>query len=667
MLPICESEAQVARIGIKIDSAEHLIGAFYSAPDRENHRLLMSTIWVVVHEMKQKFLMGGDYNAKHARWASATTNPRGRLLHDAVHQLNLEVYHPLEPTHYPVNPRHSPDILDIFLGKSMNHMNPNVRVIHALSSDHYPVLMNLNGTIPCRNRNNLIRHPFNWKIYGHVLANLTDLSMPLKTPQDIDKAVSKLTHNIHYAVNEASSPHNIITHRTTPHTPPHISQLLTIKHNARNLWERTQYPPHKSAYNRATLDLKSALTELKAEEKRNSVLLLNAKDGSLYRKAKLLTKQPNSIPPLKHENRWYSTAEEKARLFSCQIQKQFTPHPSHLPEFHNHVEEVVAEPLELSVFDEFFTPNQVKNAIKRSSCKKSPGSDRITQPLLKNFPRKTLVQLTQIYNAVLRTTYFPNRWKHAEIVMIPKPQKSANDPTGYRPISLLSIFSKTFERLMLPKLSPLLTPTIPRFQFGFRHLHSCQQQLHRVVEEILESFENQEVCQALCLDTKQAFDRVWHPGLLYKLKPLLPDTYFRLIQSFISNRTFHVKCDEAQSPNCSINASVPQGSVWGPILYLIYVCDIPTSQSTTAAMFADDYAVLSRDSTGTATSSNLQLLLNEIHRWSEQWRVVMNADKSSTTIFTLKTIYQTTPLTLNNQVIPQKTLSAIWESTSNRD
>ena len=130
MLPIREYEAQVARIGIKIDGVDYLIGAFYSAPDRQDHRLLMSTLWAVLHEMKQKFLMGGDYNAKHARWASATTNPRGRILCDTIHQLNLEVFHPIEPTHFPANLNHSPDVLDIFLGKGINHMSPNICVLY---------------------------------------------------------------------------------------------------------------------------------------------------------------------------------------------------------------------------------------------------------------------------------------------------------------------------------------------------------------------------------------------------------------------------------------------------------------------------------------------------------------------------------------------------------
>ena len=652
MLPICEEEVQVARIGIKINGVDYIVGAFYSAPDRADRRLLMSTIWAVIHEMRQKFIMGGDYNAKHPRWSSATTNPRGRMLFDAVHQLGMEVIHPIEPTHYPSNPNHAPDILDIFLAKGIDSTTTSVHVIHSLSSDHYPVMLNLNGTITCNYLDKLIRHPFDWKLYSETLAHQTNLSISLKTPMDIDKAVSKLTQNIHFASNLGSAHHHF-THRSTFYTPPHIRQLLAVKHNARSLYERTKYPPHKSAYNRATLDLKRALAELKAQGKRNELLLLDRRDGSLWHKAKSLMKQASTIPPLKHNNIWHSTSEEKAFLFSNQLTEQFTPNPSELPNFHRHVEEVITEPLELTPFKDFFTPGQVKNAILRSPTKKSPGPDHITQPLLKNLPRKTLVLLTNIYNAILRTTYFPARWKHAVVIMILKPNKPANDPTSYRPISLLSIFSKIFERLMLPKLLTSLTPIIPDFQFGFRHLHSCQQQLHRVVEDILETFENQQVCRGVFLDTQQAFDRVWHSGLLFKLKPLLSDTHYRVVQSFLSNRTFHVKCGGTQSPSKPVLASVPQGSVWGPILYVVYVSDIPTAQNTVSAMFADDHAVLSRGSSGLTASANLQRHLNDIARWAKQWRIKMSNSKSCATTFTLKTNYNTDPLRMNDIQVPE--------------
>ena len=423
-------------------------------------------------------------------------------------------------------------------------------------------------------------------------------------------------------------------YQRSTYTPTHIQNLLDVKKRARSLWEATTYLPHKQAYNKATHDLKKALMELHAEEKHNSLISLDAQDGSLWHKTKLLVKQPQSTPPLQLNNVWYSTPEEKARIFAEQLVDQFKPHNSELPLFHEQIVDEIAQPLQLTPFNEFFCPAQVKNAIQRSPTKKSPGCDRITQPLLKNMPRKTLVLLTQIFNAILRTTYYPSRWKHAQIIMILKPKKNARDPKSYRPISLVSIFSKIFERLMLSKLMPLFMDVIPNYQFGFRRSHSCPQQLHRLIEEILDTFEEQEICQGIFLDTEKAFDRVWHPGLLYKLKPLLPDTYYRIVQSFISNRTFHVKCDYAISASKNIISSVPQGSVWGPILYLIYVCDVPNPPNTTLAMFADDQAILSRASCGAEVTRKLQEHITMIEDWNKMAHIDEPPQKSNTTTFT---------------------------------
>ena len=647
--PIQNIEAQVARVSLKINGVSYQIGSFYSAPQ---YHLPMSTIWSIVHAMGPKFVLGGDFNSKHPRWASSTINPRGRTLHDALYQFNLQVAYPSEPTHYPDNSNHAPDILDIFVGRDFAHLISPVQVLHELSSDHYPIVATVNGvsTSQCA----VDRYPIEWGKYSQLLNDLTSTQLPLKTPRDIEAAVSYLTNIIHFAANEAKPSQNdhLTVNRHFPYTSPHIQHLKNVKKNARRLWESTKYPPHKTNYNRASLELKKALQEKKAQEKRSELQQLDASDGTLWRKTRALTKTPNQIPPLKYQTRWYSSPEEKATLFADLLVEQFSPNPSSTPDFHSQIVADIDEPLQLSIFKTFFTPAQVRNAIERSPTKKAPGFDKITQKHLKHLPRKTLVLLTQIFNAILRTTHFPSKWKHAKVTMIPKPQKQAKDPKGYRPISLLSIFSKLFERLLLPKLLEFLGPIIPPFQFGFRNHHSCPQQVYNVVDEILEAFENQEVCMGLFLDTEKAFDKVWHPGLLHKLKSHLPDTYFRIIRSYLNNRTFSVKYDYAQSTQRNIISGVPQGSVLGPLLFLIYTSDIPVNTYNTTAMFADDIAIVSRSANGMRVSSNIQQHLNEIAKWNKNWLMTLNAQKSKITVHTYKRNFSTMPINLAQAPIP---------------
>ena len=294
---------------------------------------------------------------------------------------------------------------------------------------------------------------------------------------------------------------------------PHIAQLHYIKKQCRRLWERTKYPAYKTNYNRATRELREALKIERSAAVNSHLSTLNTHDGSLWRKTQQLTKQFEKIPLLKIGNVWLSTPEEKVQIFSEILADQFQPNPTNDVDFSNKVLNDILQPLQLSPFHQFFTPAQVKNAIQRTSKKKAPGYDLIVQPLLNAFSKRTLVSLTQIFNAILRTAHFPQQWKHAIVVPIPKPGKARSDPHNYRPISLLPLFSKLFERLLLPSLLKSLQGVIPTTQFGFRSQHSCPQQLHRIVNTILDTFEKKSVCLGLFLDTEKAFDKVWHEVL----------------------------------------------------------------------------------------------------------------------------------------------------------
>jgi len=159
--------------------------------------------------------------------------------------------------------------------------------------------------------------------------------------------------------------------------------------------------------------------------------------------------------------------------------------------------------------------------------KKSPSFDLITYEVARHLPRKTLVLLTYIFNAILRLSYFPHQWAFSIIVVIPKPGKPPDSPTSYRPISLLPFFSKVLEKLILKRITPIISNSriIPNTQFGFRNFHSITHQINRITDTISASLEKKQYCTAVFLDVAQAFDRVWHAGLLYKLKKILPPSF----------------------------------------------------------------------------------------------------------------------------------------------
>ncbi|CAB0042470.1 unnamed protein product [Trichogramma brassicae] len=177
---------------------------------------------------------------------------------------------------------------------------------------------------------------------------------------------------------------------------------------------------------------------------------------------------------------------------------------------------------------------------------------------------------------------------------------------------------------------------IPEHQFGFRSKHATTEQVNRLTAEIRIAFENKLYCNAVFLDVSQAFDRVWHKGLIFKLKALLPTKLSSLLESYLCNRTFQVKIGDSLTDPYPCEGGVPQGSVLGPTLYLLFTADFPAAQNVFIATFADDTAVLTSSSCHNEASSSLQTHLDKVSEWCDNWRLKTNETKSNHITFTLR-------------------------------
>ena len=274
--------------------------------------------------------------------------------------------------------------------------------------------------------------------------------------------------------------------------------------------------------------------------------------------------------------------------------------------------------------------------------------------MLKELPSIALVFLAKLFSAILMLGYYPQLWKKSQIIMVAKPGKDATLPSSYRPISLLPCLSKLFEKVLLSKITPFLhqNDIIPTHQFGFREKHGTIEQVNRITNEIRKAFEMREYCSAVFLDVAQAFDKVWYDGLIHKIKKSLPNTFHNILESYLSNRRFTVKVNDYITEECPITAGVPQGSVLGPILYILFTADIPTSDEVITSTFADDTAILSRHKCPITATKVLQQHLKQIEEWLAKWRIKVNENKCKHITFTLRP--KTCPtVKLNNVSIPQ--------------
>jgi len=221
---------------------------------------------------------------------------------------------------------------------------------------------------------------------------------------------------------------------------------------------------------------------------------------------------------------------------------------------------------------------------------------------------------------MLRLTYFSILWKYSTIILILKPKKPPDCSSSYRPISLLPILSKVFEKILLKRLLNIAEETkiLPDSQFGFRSRHSTIHQVHRIVDKISFSLEEKQYCTGAFQDVSQAFDHVWHAGLLSKLKLLLPPSYYLILKSYLENRFFSVRYDSSISSPKPINAGVPQGAVIAPLLFNIFISDQPTLPTSFVGDFEDDKALIANNFDPVTASSHIQDHLLLLEKWYKE-------------------------------------------------
>ncbi|VVC34843.1 Endonuclease/exonuclease/phosphatase,Reverse transcriptase domain [Cinara cedri] len=640
---------QASGIQITLNNTPLNIFAVYSPP---RHTITLNQFNDFFLTLGHKFIIGGDLNAKNLQWGCRVNNPRGNLLHLTTQNRNYKVHSPPSPTYWPTSPRKRPDILDIFISKIPNSFHSLTTNLNDLYSDHSAILLTIDSAPLAKPKQpSLILGQMDWLKFKSSLDNQCNLKISLKSPNDIDEAVHLLTKSIQEAAWSSSSP--MPNTNSSINLPLHIRILISDKRRARATWQRTKYPSDKRKLNNLTNKLKRLLASIRSDNFTKRLVSLSSTDNSLWQTTRKILRTKQSVPPLKKsDGTWAVTDLDKANIFRHHLYSTFQPHNNILtPSQIEKVNLSLSHPLPMTLPPKHIRPSDVEYAIKNSPRHKSPGYDLITAEVATQLPKKTLLLLTHIFNPILRLSYFPVLWKFSIIIMIPKPGKPPDSPESYRPISLLPLFSKIFERIILKRILPIIEANIPNTQFGFRHNHSTIHQVHRLVDKISYTLEKKLICTAAFLDVSQAFDRVWHEGLLFKLKSILPPYYFLLFKSYLENRYFSVRSGFSLSEVSPIHAGVPQGSVTAPLLFNLFTSDQPTTPNTTIGDFADDKALLAIHSDPEIASNLVQNHLNLLSTWYKDWGIKINETKSIHYTFTLRQIV-CPPIFLNNVPLP---------------
>ena len=267
------------------------------------------------------------------------------------------------------------------------------------------------------------------------------------------------------------------------------------------------------------------------------------------------------------------------------LTKNITPSKSHFSEYMTYSSS--------KLIMRSVTYTELDAAVKALQKDKSPGYDEISSNIvLTSYPEIREV-LRFLFNKSIKTGIFPDQMKVARVIPVFK----SGDPsqmTNYRPISILPVFSKLLERIVYNRVYNYITEQKLLFpkQFEFQSNHSTEHAIVEFVDNILKSFDKGDMTLGVFIDLSKAFDTVDHKILLQKLDFLgIRGTYLRWFKNYLSNRKQFIPYnnDERQSIWRLITCGVPQGSILGPLLFLLYVNDLhKTSKLISAIMFADD-------------------------------------------------------------------------------
>ena len=274
------------------------------------------------------------------------------------------------------------------------------------------------------------------------------------------------------------------------------------------------------------------------------------------------------------------------------------------------------------------TTKGVEKQLSTLNINKASGPDQIPNIFLKQTAKESASVLAALFTQSLQTGHLPDDWLSANVSPIFK-KGDRGLASNYRPVSLTCVCCKLMEHILVRHMLRHFDDKkiISDKQHGFRKGHSCETQLITTVNDLLASADLGNRMDISILDFSKAFDMVSHRRLMSKLDHYgIRGNIHKWISSFLNNRNQKVVIDGYSSDTISVDSGVPQGSVLGPILFLVFINDLPDLVKSQCRLFADDCLLYNEIQT-LNDSLQLQKDLKLLENWAEEWGMKFNAKK----------------------------------------
>jgi len=636
-------------VEIALDQKKIYFGVYYRPPGQnvtehtEFLEAFQATLDMIYQRNPYAIICTGDFNDRCFSWDDHHSQSElGDKLKDLINGNNMFQLIS-EPTRITEESR---SILDLIITDTPG-LFTSWGVDSSISiSDHLLLYGTLN-LLPNRNQSlpKCVWH-YNRADFISIIAELNgiDWEDAFKELDDVDLATDFLINNI-----KASAYRHIpyrrvsIKNRDKPWMTSYIKHLIRL----RDRWSKV-YSKNPTNHNRVMRSeyrkmVKSEIKLAKATHYDRQAKMLedsitNPKRYWSLVKSLLGNKVIMKIPTLKEGTHLYETDLEKAEHLNDYFCKQSVlegiPVEHTLPKF-----EYVTE---TRLSDIIISEEQTLKVLQSLNENKASGSDGIGNKLLRNIAVSITKPLTMLFNRSLTEGKFPTQWKLANVTAIFK-KNDSSEAKNYRPVALLSCLGKIFERVVYNALYDYLISNqlLTERNSGFKKGDGTTNQLVNMMDYIYSEVDKRNDVAVIFLDISKAFDRVYHAGLLFKLKQMgIEGNLLAWIRSYLSNRKQRVVLSGTSSQWRETNAGVPQGSILGPLLFLVFINDIVSDIQSMINLFADDTSLIKSIITPVECFGVLQHDLEALSKWANQWLVTFNAAK---TVFMLFSLKQQTP------------------------
>lgn len=618
---------------VKIKTSKNesiLVGLIYRSPSEnsnEKNEQLRKLINEAVNMDNAHLLLMGDFNYPNIDWdlllVKGEQSEEQKFM-DCL-QDNFLFQHVNRPTRW--RGTNEPSVLDLIITADDRAIEEIEYQSPLGKSDHCILIFNYVCSLPMR-KVNKTRKNYRKANYQGLKADLDEKDWDTILN---NKDINKVWGNFKKIIKELEEKHVPISKLSNKNTKipldKEIINLIKEKSRLSKKFVHTKDPETRKQYNRTRNKVTKLVRQArkKFEENLAQEAKTNPKKIWQYINSKSKVKQGIGdlcTDPTNQKSPQTDDDTEKANILGNYFSSVFTKEPDNeIPTLEKRKTLHKWEKMQSS-------ESKVIKALEALKPDKSPGIDGMHPRFLRELRYELVKPLNMIFNKSITEKKVPNEWKEARISAIYKKGKKSM-ASNYRPVSLTSVICKLMERLVRDHIIEHFQKNkfFTEKQYGFITGRSTSIQLIRVLEEWTEAVDKGQGVDCVYMDFQKAFDTVPHKRLLSKLEAYnLGEEMISWIRDYLSGRKQQVSINGANSKWHEVTSGIPQGSVIGPILFVIYINDLPDIVNSTVYLFADDTKIF-KIINNQNDRDTLQNDLKKLTEWSETWLLKFHPDK----------------------------------------